>query len=162
MKKLLIALFAIAAVATTGEGALAQGHGGPSAGVHGSGSWHGGSAWHGGGSWRGGYWGPRVGIYVGGPAYWGAWGYPWYGGYPYAYPYAYAPYPAAYVAQDAPSYSEPPLTQGEYQGQPQGQANFWYYCTDPAGYYPYVQGCSKAWVQVTPQAVPPPSAPAPQ
>ena len=31
---------------------------------------------------------------------------------------------------------------------------YWYYCTDPAGYYPYVQNCSKAWMQVVPQATP--------
>jgi hypothetical protein len=31
---------------------------------------------------------------------------------------------------------------------------YWYYCTDPAGYYPYVQNCSKAWMQVVPQADP--------
>ena len=34
--------------------------------------------------------------------------------------------------------------------------NYWYYCTDPAGYFPYVQSCNKAWMPVVPQAVPPP------
>jgi hypothetical protein len=42
-------------------------------------------------------------------------------------------------------------------------ANYWYYCTDPAGYFPYVQSCSKAWMQVVPQNVPrSPNAPARQ
>ena len=30
-------------------------------------------------------------------------------------------------------------------------SQYWYYCTDPAGYYPYVQNCTKAWMQVVPQ-----------
>ena len=43
------------------------------------------------------------------------------------------------------------------------QANYWYYCTEPAGYYPYVQNCSRNWLQVVPQNVPgAPGAPMPQ
>jgi len=30
----------------------------------------------------------------------------------------------------------------------------WYYCTDPAGYFPYVQSCNRAWIPVVPQSVP--------
>jgi hypothetical protein len=30
-------------------------------------------------------------------------------------------------------------------------AYYWYYCTDPAGYYPYVQNCGDAWMTVVPQ-----------
>jgi hypothetical protein len=42
-------------------------------------------------------------------------------------------------------------------------ANYWYYCENPAGYYPYVQSCSKGWMQVVPQNVPNSQiAPAPQ
>ena len=41
---------------------------------------------------------------------------------------------------------------------PQPQAapanNFWYYCVDPAGYYPYVKSCNKSWMQVVPQTNP--------
>jgi hypothetical protein len=33
-------------------------------------------------------------------------------------------------------------------------ANYWYYCTDPAGYFPYIQNCSRAWMQVVPQNLP--------
>jgi hypothetical protein len=36
-----------------------------------------------------------------------------------------------------------------------GTASRWYYCTEPAGYYPYVQQCSRPWVAVRPNAVPP-------
>ena len=32
--------------------------------------------------------------------------------------------------------------------------NLWYYCTNPAGYYPYVQNCSVAWVKVVPPPAP--------
>jgi hypothetical protein len=31
---------------------------------------------------------------------------------------------------------------------------YWYYCTEPAGYFPYVQSCNKAWIPVVPQSVP--------
>lgn len=34
----------------------------------------------------------------------------------------------------------------------------WYYCTNPAGYFPYVQNCSEPWVKVVPPA-PMPAAP---
>jgi hypothetical protein len=42
---------------------------------------------------------------------------------------------------------------------PQAQAapaasSFWYYCVEPAGYYPYVKNCNKAWMQVVPQTNP--------
>jgi len=30
--------------------------------------------------------------------------------------------------------------------------NLWYYCTEPAGYYPYTQTCNRAWIPVTPPA----------
>jgi hypothetical protein len=30
---------------------------------------------------------------------------------------------------------------------------YWYYCTEPAGYFPYVQNCNRAWVPVLPQSV---------
>lgn len=179
MKKIAVALIAAVALAATGEAASAQGRGGSSSAGHGSSSgaggghsgsgWHGGSGgsgWHGGSGWsggrHGGYWGPRVGVYIGGPAYWGAWTYPWYATYPYSYPYSYAPYPV-YAPQEAPVYSEPAQAQGEWQGsQSPGPANYWYYCTDPAGYYPYVRTCSQTWMQVAPQSVPAPANQAPQ
>ena len=30
----------------------------------------------------------------------------------------------------------------------------WYYCTAPAGYFPYVQACDRAWIPVAPQSLP--------
>jgi len=32
------------------------------------------------------------------------------------------------------------------------QPGYWYYCTEPAGYYPYVQECSRPWIAVQPTA----------
>jgi hypothetical protein len=101
--------------------------------------------------WRGGYWGPGVGVYLGGPGYWGAWPYGYGWGAAYSLPYAVAPLvvnaapapqvlvqPSQLIAQQ-PQASEPPAT------------SYWYYCTQPAGYFPYVQDCSQAWMKVVPQ-----------
>nr|MBP6778806.1 hypothetical protein [Piscinibacter sp.] len=30
------------------------------------------------------------------------------------------------------------------------QPGYWYYCTEPAGYYPYVNTCSRPWIAVNP------------
>ena len=37
------------------------------------------------------------------------------------------------------------------QSAPPPPQAFWYYCTEPPGYFPYVQSCSRAWIPVTPQ-----------
>jgi hypothetical protein len=39
-----------------------------------------------------------------------------------------------------------------YQEQPQPQTaqQYWYYCQDPQGYYPYVQQCPRGWQPVSP------------
>jgi hypothetical protein len=81
-------------------------------------------------AWRAGYWGP---------GYWGPWPYAW--GATVALPYAVAPLvvntaPAAPVVQPLP---EAPAS------------SYWYYCTQPAGYFPYVQQCSQPWMKVVPQ-----------
>ena len=100
------------------------------------------------GGYYGGWYGPGLGIYVGGP-YWG-WG---------AWPYAYPPYPvySSYPVASYPVYADVGASGTYIQATPDpaaSQANYWYYCTDPAGYYPYVQNCSKNWLQVVPQNVP--------
>jgi hypothetical protein len=93
-------------------------------------------------AWRASYWGPRAGVYIGAPAYWGGWPYSWGAGYavPYVLPYAAAPLVVAtapqVIVQSAP---------------PAGADSFWYYCTQPAGYFPYVQSCSQQWMKVVPQ-----------
>ena len=94
-----------------------------------------------------------VGIGIGVPGYYGAWGpgwwpSPWYGAY--APPVVVAPPP---VVAYPPVYEAPrPL------GPP--PPSFWYYCYNPAGYYPEVPSCPGGWTPVPAQAPPPPPAPA--
>ena len=62
--------------------------------------------------------------------------------YAYAYPYRFAyAYPYAYppVVVAPPAYI-PPATPGPY----------WWYCDNPAGYYPYVRSCPSGWRPVAP------------
>lgn len=90
-----------------------------------------------------------VGISIGpvwGP---GWWGYP----YPYAYPYPYSyPYypaaPPVIIRQEPQEYIQQPAPQ-----PPQQQ--YWYFCPDPQGYYPYVKSCPKGWMRVVPTPGPP-------
>jgi hypothetical protein len=70
--------------------------------------------------------GPRVWV-----------GSPYYYGYPYYYRYApppvvVTPPPTTYIERPAESY--------------------WYYCQDPAGYYPQVAQCPGGWIQVPPRS----------
>jgi hypothetical protein len=69
--------------------------------------------------------------------------YPPYGYYYPSYPYYYPPVVAAPAAPT--TYIE----RGESQSA--APANYWYYCTDPAGYYPYVKECPTEWQKVSPQ-----------
>ena len=59
----------------------------------------------------------------------------------YFYPSPVYPYPDPYQ----PPVIAPPVTPPQY----------WYYCADPAGYYPYVAECHTNWQQVP--ASPPPA-----
>ncbi|HXW68892.1 MAG TPA: hypothetical protein VEJ88_04730 [Dissulfurispiraceae bacterium] len=104
--------------------------------------YHGG--FHGGG-FRGGVWiGPGWG--------WG-WGWnPWLWGAPYYYPYYdwYYPYytaPPVGIQQEPQEYVEP-------APQPEEQS-YWYFCSNPQGYYPYVKKCPGGWRRVLPRSVPP-------
>ena len=92
-----------------------------------------------------------LGVNLGVPV--GPWYYP-----PYYYPYAY-PYPPvvtlpAYpnvvpVQPSAPVYIE----KGDEAAGPSAQpSSYWYYCTDPQGYYPYIKECQTGWLTVVPQA----------
>jgi hypothetical protein len=85
------------------------------------------------GGWHGhhGFWGPRFfwgGSIVVGP--------PWYPDYYQA--------PPVVIQQDPPTYVQPQLP----------QENYWYYCQNPQGYYPYVSSCPGGWMKVVPQAPP--------
>jgi hypothetical protein len=111
-----------------------------------------------GGGFRGGYRGGRGfrgrNSFYYGPGYydpfWPYYGYGiglGYGGYGYGGGYGY----------DAPYYDYPPVSEepgylppvGGNSAPPQDQ--YWYYCDDPAGYYPYVNQCSTDWRPVEPQ-----------
>jgi hypothetical protein len=156
--------------------------GGPGAGP--GGAWHGGGGYGGGyggdphgggygggyggdrhgGGWYGGWYGPNVGLYLGSP-YWGAWPYSYGYSWPYGYtwPYGYS-WPYGYTYGYAAPYGYAPREPSVYiEEAPQPPApHYWYYCTSPAGYYPYVQRCASPWMTVVPQDVPGASgAPAP-
>jgi len=131
-------------------------HGGSYGAYHGGGQYRGwsgghGGQWHGGGwyggRWYGGWYGPSVGVYLGSPLWWGGW--------PYASPYSYYPYSYPYYAPSEPTiYIE--------RSDNAAPTQYWYYCPDPAGYYPYVQNCSKPWMTVLPQRADTPNPPATQ
>ena len=70
------------------------------------------------------------------------WG-PWWGPYPYSYPY----YSTPVVVEREP----------ELYVEPQQAQQYWYFCNNPKGYYPYVKGCPEGWMKV----VPTPTAPSP-
>lgn len=85
---------------------------------------------------------PRFGFYWGAPV--------WPRTY-YIDPYYQPYYPPAVVTVPPPSppvYIErsPPLNN-------QLPSGYWYYCSNPEGYYPYVNDCPTGWRQVDP--VPP-------
>jgi hypothetical protein len=77
------------------------------------------------------------------------WPAPWYygGPYPYSYPYYYG---SPFVV------SSPPATYIERQdaAPAPAAADWWYYCEQSRGYYPYVKTCPTGWQKVPP--APPP------
>ncbi len=121
--------------------------------------------------WRTGYGRPAGGGYYGRPYYgypgrypgygywggWGGWGWGlglglgWGWSYPYSWAYPYTP-TTLIVENDST-----PLTfiEKEQAVVPATQdlppTHYWFYCTEPAGYYPYVQRCTLPWMMVLPQ-----------
>ena len=102
------------------------------------------------------YWGPRPWW---GPGWYGyrPWPlYPFYGGFYYPYG-AYGPYPAPVIVQQepqvyvqqAPPTQTAPAVPDPSQSPP---SQYWYYCEDARGYYPYVQQCPRGWMTVVPPA----------
>ena len=77
------------------------------------------------------WWGP--GIFWGGPVV----------VVPPVYPYGY--YPPPVVVQQEQVYVQPPQEE---------DANYWYYCEDPRGYYPYIPNCPGGWMKVVPNTNP--------
>ena len=81
------------------------------------------------------HWSIGIGVPIYGPG--------WYGGYwgpppPAVWP-GWAPPPV--VVERAPVYVQPAAPGPAPQ-------SFWYYCQQPAGYYPYVQDCPSGWTTV--------------
>ena len=115
-------------------------------GGHFSGHGHFGSHFggHFGSHFGGHFWHPRVGVFIGAPLFW-----PWYAPAPYYDPY-YSP-PVVAVPSSPPVYIE----QGSGQTAAQ-QPYYWYYCSSPEGYYPYVKDCPGGWREVVPQPPPRP------
>jgi hypothetical protein len=92
-------------------------------------------------AWRGGRW-----IHVGHEGRFGWW---WVvGDFWYFYPAPIYPYPDPYVPPGIVVPVAPP-------GAPPAP-QYWYYCANPAGYFPYVPQCGVAWQPVAPQPQPPP------
>jgi hypothetical protein len=81
--------------------------------------------------WRGYYrgWGP--------PIYWGV---PPIVFAPPLFPLGYYPPPPPAVVRQAPVYVRPR----------DDDANYWYYCECPKGYYPYISSCPSGWMKVVP------------
>ena len=98
-----------------------------------------------------GYYGNRMPYYPPAYGYAPGYGYGGYGGYAgyagYAPNYGYAPVVA--VPAVPPVYIQ---QQEIVQVPPQASAaNYWHYCRNPEGYYPYVKNCPDGWMQVAPQ-----------
>ena len=129
MKRLVLALFAAV---------LLLGWTGPSyAGSRGHGGGHHGSRHHGGGHYGGGHYG---GGHHGGH----------HGSHHDYYHYGslllhgLSWLPWNYYPSRAPAQAREYVQQTDY----------WYYCTDPEGYYPYLEDCPTGWLQVVPKSPP--------
>lgn len=148
MKQNSIACFVIMLICIiTSNNVWAHGGGG-----HGGGGHFGGGGQFGGGHFGGGHfgghhggWGFSRGFYgLGfgfGPGYYGGY-YPFYGGYGgyYGYP------PVVTVPAIPPVYiQQSPSVAQQYQ------SGYWYYCSNPEGYYPYIKECLTSWQQVEPR-----------
>jgi len=62
-------------------------------------------------------------------------------------------YPSVYYYGAPPVVIEqPPAVYEETRESP---SQYWYYCQDPQGFYPYVKNCPGGWLKVVPEATPP-------
>lgn len=92
---------------------------------------------------------PRIGVFIGAPAFWPRYHYPrrYYYHYPPAY---YAPYwypPVVIVPSAPPTYIE----RADEENEASAPSSYWYYCADPPGYYPEVKECQGDWQPVPPR-----------
>jgi len=84
----------------------------------------------------------------------GGYGFGFYTDIPRAFYFPY--YPPPYYAYPPPMVTVPaqsPVYIQKDSGQKNQQlpANYWYYCRNPDGYYPYIRECPGGWHQVAPQ-----------
>lgn len=92
-------------------------------------------------------------FYFGGPFYDPFWG---PGPFIRPYPYFYEPR-TVIIEREPPVYIQrQPAAPVAPAAPAQPAQATWYYCPQPAGYYPYVQNCSQQWVSVDPRSVAPP------
>lgn len=82
---------------------------------------------------------PGFSFYFGVPLYSRPYfSYPYYPYYPYYPPVVTVPTePPVYIERDPPQSQQLP-------------SGYWYYCSNPEGYYPYVKECPSGWRQVDP------------
>lgn len=85
-----------------------------------------------------------LGYSLPGEAYWrgGIWIGPGWWGPPYGYGYPYYPAPPVVIQQEPQEYIN--------QSAPQPEQQYWYYCAESKGYYPYVKNCPGGWMKVVP------------
>ncbi len=72
---------------------------------------------------------------------------PYYSPPPYYYPppiYVSPPPPPVYIEQTPAKPVAPPAQ------------SYWYYCTNPQGYYPTIKECPGGWLKVVPETQPTP------
>jgi len=113
----------------------------------------------------------RVGVYIGAPVVFGAWGWhrppPPYYYYPSSYYYPQPPVVVREIVREPLVYYDergnalPPghhRTQPSAPAQPQAgsDAPTWFFCADTQSYYPYVKDCASPWQRVVPQPPPAP------
>jgi hypothetical protein len=110
--------------------------------------WSGGGHGHFRGSHRG-YWGPRLGVYIGAPVLFGSyyWGSPYWDDY--YYPRSTViyrerivePYPESYIEEDAATTEVAPRD----EGAPTQAPAYRNYCESAKAYYPKVTRCPEGW-----------------
>lgn len=83
-------------------------------------------------AWRGGHW--YHGPHAGQDGWWWIVGLTWYW-----YPTPIYPYPDPYLPPAAAAIGPP---------TPSAPPQYWYYCVNPPGYYPYVPQCYGNWERV--------------
>ncbi|MGR9090454.1 MAG: hypothetical protein ACU85U_07735 [Gammaproteobacteria bacterium] len=85
-------------------------------------------------------------FYPGGPLWWGP------GPYYRPQPYYYGPQ-TIIIEREPPVYIQRQPTYSAVPPAPVPAAQVWFYCPNPAGYYPHVPNCAQPWVSVDPRTV---------